>query len=175
VSKPIPVPTITSLGLEGEKSDLVEHLQTNKATVTLGVLAGGKLAAEATHPQYRPLRRLLQAHCQGPYSAEVDEFSLILRIDGDIDHWEKEGCDRMRRSKKERYITIDIYVPRQRWEGVEGIQIRRYLATCVQEAFEKMIGKLQRDKVAIDGYLLLRDFAIVKEQYLTQPDPPAGL
>ena len=52
---------------------------------------------------------------------------------------------RMRRSKKERYITIDIYVPRARWEGVSGIEIRKYLAACVEDAFRKMIGKLQRD------------------------------
>lgn len=74
----------------------------------------------------------------------------------------------MRRSKKERYITIDIYVPRKRWEGVSGAEIRQYLAACVEDAFRQMIGKLQRDKVSVDADALLRDFATVRELYLSQ-------
>ena len=136
------------------------------ATITLGVQSGGADAGEQTEPHFYPLRKLLQTQCRGPYSQEVDEFSLILRIDGDIDHWEQEGCDRMRRSKKERYITIDIYVPRHRWQGVSGDEIRRYLAACVEDAFERMIAKLKKDKVAVDGDALLRDFAVVKAAYL---------
>ncbi|HPH28499.1 MAG TPA: hypothetical protein PLA87_16735 [Pseudomonadota bacterium] len=143
-------------------------MNNTKPTVIVGVQAGDVPASRSTDPHIRPLRKLLQAHCQGPYSPDVDELSLVMRIDGDIDHWEQEGTDRMRRSKKERYITIDIYVPRARWEGVSGLQIREYLVACVEEAFRKMIDKLQRDKVAVDGDALLRDFATVREQYLSQ-------
>ena len=137
--------------------------------ITLGVQSGGVQAGETMEPHFFPLRKLLQTHCLGPFSPEVDEFSLILRIDGDLGYWNQEGCDRMRRSKKERYITIDIYVPRSRWEGVSGLEIRTYLATCVEDAFRRMIAKLQKDKVAVDGDGLLRDFAKVKERYL-QPE-----
>jgi hypothetical protein len=144
----------------------------DKPTVLVGVQAGDVPADEATDPQIRPLRKLLRAHCQGPYSPEVEEFSLVIRIDGDIDHWEQEGCDRMRRSKKERYITIDIYVPRHRWQGVSGMEIRAYLAACVEDAFGRMIAKLKKDKVAVDGDALLRDFATVKDLYLS-PQPAA--
>ncbi len=147
---------------------------TDKPTVIVGVQAGDVPSDRATDPHIRPMRQLLQAHCRGPYSPDVDEFSLVIRIDGDIDHWEQEGCDRMRRSKKERYITIDIYVPRARWEGVSGIEIRQYLAACVEDAFRKMISKLQRDKVSVDGDALLRDFATVKEQYLSQGEAVAS-
>lgn len=147
-------------GQRGTRSD--------KPTVTVGVQAGDVPADQATNPHIRPLRQLLQAHCRGPYSPEVDEFSLVMRIDGDIDPWEKEGCDRMRRSKKERYITIDIYVPRARWAGAAGNEIRRYLAACVEDAFWRMIDKLRRDKVPVNGDDLLRDFATVKQRYLSQ-------
>lgn len=149
-------------------------MNSNKPTVIVGVQAGDVPASRATDPHIRPLRKLLQAHCRGPYSPEVDELSLVIRIDGDIDHWEKEGCDRMRRSKKERYITIDIYVPRSRWEGVSGIEIRKYLAACVEDAFQKMISKLQRDKVVVEGEALLTDFATVKEQYLSECEAVAS-
>jgi hypothetical protein len=152
----------------------MENKMSDKPTVIVGVQTGDVPSDRATDPHIRPLRKLLQAHCQGPYSPDVDEFSLVIRIDGDIYHWEQEGCDRMRRSKKERYITIDIYVPRARWEGVSGIEIRKYLAACVEDAFRRMIGKLQRDKVAVDGDALLRDFATVREQYLSQLEAVAS-
>lgn len=142
----------------------------DKPTVTVGVQTGDVPSGQATDPHIVAMRNLLQTHCRGPYSPDVDEFSLIIRIDGDIWHWEQEGCDRMRRSKKERYITIDIYVPRKRWEGVSGTEIRRYLAACVEDAFGRMISKLQRDKTPIDGDALLRDFATVQERYLSQPE-----
>ena len=153
----------------------MELKTSDKRTVTVGVQTGDPLSSQTTDPHISPLRKLLRAHCVGPYSAEVDEFSLVVRVDGDIWHWEQEGCDRMRRSKKERYITIDIYVPRHRWQGVSGPEIRAYLAACVEDAFQRMIAKLKKDKVAVDGDALLRDFATVKEQYLSlQPAAAAG-
>ena len=164
--KPILGRITESRGPASVDNDPVEHRMSSNATITLGVQSGGAEAGEQTEPHFYPLRKLLQTQCRGPYSQEVDEFSLILRIDGDIDHWEQEGCDRMRRSKKERYITIDIYVPRHRWQGVSGDEIRRYLAACVEDAFERMIAKLKKDKVAVDGDALLRDFAVVKAAYL---------
>jgi len=146
----------------------------DKPYVIVGVQTGDVPSDRATDPHIRAMRNLLQTHCRGPYSPDVDELSLVIRIDGDIGHWEQEGCDRMRRSKKDRYITIDIYVPRARWEGVSGIEIRQYLAACVEDAFRKMISKLQRDKVSVDGDALLRDFATVKEQYLSQREAVAS-
>ena len=143
-------------------------------TITVGVQTGDVPSGRATDPHIVVMRDLLQTHCRGPYSAEVDEFSLVVRVDGDIWHWEQEGCDRMRRSKKDRYITIDIYVPRQRWQGVSGDEIRRYLAACVADAFGRMIAKLKKDKVSVDGDALLRDFAAVKAAYL-DPQSVAAL
>jgi hypothetical protein len=151
----------------------MEPANKDKFTVRMGVQAGDVPSWEAMQPHFGPLRKLLNESCRGPYSPEVDEFYLALRIDGDIDHWEKEGCDHMRRSRKERYISIDIYVPRTRWEGGIGIEIRRYLASCVESAFQQMIGKIQRDKTPIDGDALLRDWSAVKERYLSQDEAVA--
>ena len=150
----------------------MERAKIDKPLVIVGVQTGDLSSDQATNPHLSSMRKLLQAHCRGPYSPDVDEFSLVVRVDGDIWHWEQEGCDRMRRSKKERYITIDIYVPRHRWQGVSGPEIRAYLAACVEDAFQRMIAKLRKDKVAVDGDALLRDFATVKDLYLS-PQPAA--
>ena len=140
----------------------------NERTTVILPVQNDITSDEIITPQYLPLRKLLKEYCRGPYSSEVDEFSMVLRVDGDLVYWKKEGCDRMRRSKKGRYITIDIYVPRERWDGVRGIEIRRYLAACAEDALHRMIGKLQHDKAPVDGAALLRDFALVKERYLPQ-------
>ncbi len=137
-----------------------------KGAVRLGVQAGDVRAFEATQPHYGPLRKLLKSYCKGPYSQDVDEFYLALRIDGDIDHWEREGCEHIRRSKKERYISIDIYVPRWKWQAVSGMEIRHYLAECVEQAFRLMLGRLQKDKTKVDDEALLRDLGRVREHYL---------
>lgn len=137
------------------------------ASITVGAQMGDPQASNAVTPHFMALKHSLNQICTGPYSAEVAEFALVLRVDGDIWHWDREGCDRMRRSKKERYITIDIYVPRKRWEGILGLEIRRYLAACVEEALQKMIGKLHRDKVPIDADALLSDLAQAKEHFLS--------
>lgn len=144
-----------------------------KKAVVIGVQAGDIPSDKATASHVMALRKLLKEHCRGPYSAEVDEFYLALRIDGDINHWEQEGCDHMRRSKKERYISIDIYVPRWKWEGVSGLEIRKYLAACVEDAFRMMLGKLQRDKVSVDADALLRDLDTVKARYLDPTETTA--
>lgn len=137
-----------------------------KDTVTLGVQAGDERAGQTTEPHFMSLRKLLASVCIGPYSTEVDEFALILRIDGDGWHWNFEGCQKLRRSKKDRYITIDIGVPRQRWDGVSSDKIREYFSKNVELALAMCIEKLKKDKANIDGDALLRDYQKVKEQYL---------
>ena len=46
--------------------------------------------------------------------------------------------------------------------GSKRPEIRAYLAACVEDAFQRMIAKLRKDKVAVDGDALLRDFATVR-------------
>jgi hypothetical protein len=89
-------------------------------------MRGVSLAYEAggpdinVQPQILRLRKLLEKHCNGPYSDEVKGFALILRIDGSPKQYGAEGVDRMRRRKKEEYITADICIPGRRWKGVSA-------------------------------------------------------
>lgn len=136
------------------------------AAVTVGAQMGDKRASNVVTPHFMALKRMLNRFCAKEYSREVREFAFVLRVDGEIWHWNLEGCDRMRRSKKDRYITIDVYVPRRRWDGVEDTEIRKYLAECFSEGLQRMISKLEQDKVAVDGDALLEDFAAAKTHYL---------
>ena len=137
-----------------------------KDTITLGVQAGDSNAGNTTEPYFMPLRKLLASMCKGPYSPEVDEFALILRIDGEGWHWDFEGCQKLRRSKKDRYITIDIGVPRNRWENVSPTEMRLYLVGNMEVALRLCIDRLIKDKVEINADGLMADLQKVKAAYL---------
>src|SRR3990172_5034842 len=128
------------------------------ATVTLAAQVGGPAADEATEQPHYSLRSLLAKHCVGPYSPDVEEFALIFRIDGDIVHWDSEGCKYLRRSFKERYITIDIFVPRARCQGKTPHEIREFFANGVRDALTLCIKRLRKDKTPVDGERLMSDF-----------------
>lgn len=136
------------------------------STVKLPVQMGCKNADKATDFHVMELRNLLSSFCKSDYCSEIDEFVLILRVDGEIWHWNFEGCQKLRRNRKERYITIDIGVPRDRWENVHPYILRKYLAENIELALDLCIERLKKDKSDINGELLLNDFQKVKTIFL---------
>jgi hypothetical protein len=137
-----------------------------KPSITFGSQMGDVKAAEAVQPHLIELRNLLKKYCIGLYSNDIDEFAPIARVDGEIWHWNFEGCQRMRLIKKERYITIDIGVPRHRWENVSGQEIKRYLFNYLEEAIHLMINRLKSEKFTINEEDILKDLSAVKKEYL---------
>jgi hypothetical protein len=112
------------------------------------------------------LRKLLEKHCNGPYSDEVKGFALILRIDGSLKQYGAEGVDRMRRRKKEEYITADICIPGRRWKGVSATEFSRYLAMAVQDALRTCVDYLRKQEVEVDERRLLLDYAEAHAEFL---------
>ena len=118
-------------------------------TVSVGVQAGDRTAHQAVSRHVLELRTLLRQHCRGPFSREVDEFAIVLRVDGDIWHWEEEGVSRIRVNRKARTISADVGIPRGRWE-VEPDVFRRFLAESIAKALEEMAGHLAKKKLDVD-------------------------
>ncbi len=136
------------------------------ASVSLVSQTSGPDAGTATWDAWLQFNKLLRELCIGPYSPDVDEFAPILRIDGSIHQWNREGCAYLRRSFRERYITIDIFVPISRWKDKTELEIREYLATGVREALTLCIKRLQKDKTPVDGERLMADYDKVVRVYL---------
>jgi hypothetical protein len=67
----------------------------NKAIITFGSQMGDTISAEVVQPYLIELRKLLKEYCNNVYATEIDEFAPILRVDGDIWHWEFEGCQKL--------------------------------------------------------------------------------
>lgn len=118
----------------------------DKAYITFGAQIGDMEADDAVSPHLIALRRLLRKYCNHKYAPELDEFAPIGRIDGEGWYWNFEGCEKLRLSKKYRYITVDIGMPRHRWQGVSPIEIRRYLLENLKQALHLFVGKLRKEK-----------------------------
>ncbi|MFZ0577994.1 MAG: hypothetical protein WAM41_10870 [Psychrobacillus psychrotolerans] len=90
----------------------------------------------------------------------------ILRVDGELWYWEFEGCEKLRLSKKYRYITIDVGMLRSRWEGNNAKDIRNYLIDNLKKALELMVKRLDKEKYKVKENELWNDFAKVEGEFL---------
>ena len=128
--------------------------------ITLGAQCSGD--DDRTGKHVLELRKLPAAFCKGPYSEEISEFALVLRIGGNMQEFDFEGCERIRRNRKNKYITIDLGFPSRRWRGATDKEIRKYLTDVVETGLLCCLHRLAKDKVVVNQSCLLSDFAEVK-------------
>jgi hypothetical protein len=133
-------------------------------TITLGVQSSGDDDRTAKH--VLELRKLLAASCKGPYSEEISEFALVLRIGGKMQEFNFEGCDRIRRNRRGKFITVDLGFPSRRWRGVTDSEIRRYLSEIVETGLLCCLHRLKKDKTKVHEASLMNDFTKVKQHFL---------
>lgn len=129
---------------------------------------GGPTAAKVVTPHLYELQQLLSKHCYNKYSTQLDEFAPVLRVDGDISYWEFEGCEKLRLAKKHRYITLDIGMPKSKWEGQTSKDIRQYLLSNLEDAMHLIVKKLRKEKMDLAEDLLLEDFNKVKKEFVIE-------
>src|SRR6266704_2470699 len=107
-------------------------------TITLGVQSSGDDDRTAKH--ILELRRSLATHCKGPYSEEISEFALVLRIGGNMQEFDFEGCERIRRNRKDKYITVDLGFPSRRWRvTVRNPASGKIVTTLTTEAADTLV------------------------------------
>jgi hypothetical protein len=133
-------------------------------TITLGAQTSSE--DNRTNPHVLAFRKLLASHCKGPYSDEIDEFALILRIGGEMQEFDFEGCQRIRRSRKARYITVDLGFPSYRWKLMSDRKIQEHLAELVETGLLCCARRLEKDKTKLDFQRLMSDFCSAKSKFL---------
>ena len=136
----------------------------SSASITLGVQTSRE--DNRTDKPVLEFRKLLAACCLGSYSPEIREFALILRVGGEMQEFDFEGCERIRRNRKQKYITVDLGFPSDRWKGATDHEIRGYLAEAVETGLLCCIRRLEKDKSPIDSAKLMGDFAKAKQSFL---------
>lgn len=135
-------------------------------TITLGAQTSGE--DDRTGRHVLELRKLLADLCKGPYSHEVREFALILRIGGKMQEFDFENCERIRRNRKDKYITVDLGFPSRHWKGASDEHIREYLLDIVETGILCCIRRLEKDKTQLNSDALLSDFAVVRKAFLAK-------
>jgi len=134
------------------------------STITLGAQTSGEDFRTMDH--IKVLRSLLTIHCAGPYSEDVIEFALIFRIGGELQEFNFEGCERLRRNRKAKYITVDLGFPSYRWKGKSDAQIRDYIISAVEEGLVCCVRRLEKDHSPVASDALLSDFDKAKALFL---------
>ncbi len=132
--------------------------------ITLGMQTSGD--DDRTGEHVVELRKLLAAYCKGPYSDEIAEFALVLRVGGKMQEFDFEGCERIRRNRKGRYITVDLGFPSRKWRGVPDSVISGYLADIVETGLLCCLHRLKKDKAKVQEAKLMNDFTNVKKEFL---------
>ncbi|MFD4931935.1 hypothetical protein ACFWMS_24125 [Peribacillus butanolivorans] len=134
--------------------------------ITFGAQLGDPKADKAVGQFITRISILLNKHCNKVYCKEVDEIAPTIFVDGNLWYWKFEGFQRLRLSKKHRYIEIHIGMPRERWEIVNTIKIKKYLISHLKTALELMIKRLKKEKYEVNEIDLWSDFAKVEEEFL---------
>jgi hypothetical protein len=77
-----------------------------------------------------------------------------------------EAGERIRRNRKDKYITVDLGFPSRRWKGVTDSEIRRHLADIVETGLLCCLHRLKKDKLKVHEVSLMNDFTKAKRHFL---------
>lgn len=101
-----------------------------------------------------PLYRCLCKHVTSTHCPAIDEYALVLRIDGSFDKFGEEGIARLRFAKARRSITCDIQVPEAIWRPMTELQTKQYLAHSVKAALAFCATRLRRQRAEVNDTAL---------------------
>ena len=96
------------------------------------------------------LWRLFVRHCRDSYCPAVAHYAIALRIAGEFQQFGPESIERIRRSKRDRYIGADIIIPQEVWTDRSRNDLRDYLARQVRAALQACVARLRKDKEPVD-------------------------
>ncbi len=135
------------------------------SVISIGCQAGG--------PEVRfigdlkvPLYRALAKHVTSTHCPAVDEYAIVLRVDGSLEKFGDEGFTRLRFAKARRYITVDVQIPETIWHPMSKRQLRKYLAHQVKDAIVLCAGRLRKDKHAVAETGLFVEIEAAINEYL---------
>jgi hypothetical protein len=111
------------------------------------------------------LWKLFLRHCRSSRSPAVDHYALAVRTDGKFQKFGKEGIERVRRRRADRYIGAEIIIPESVWRPKSRNELRDYLATQVRAALQACVARLRKDKERVDEVRLFGDVDTALSQF----------
>lgn len=138
--------------------------------ITIGCECGGP-EARIVGEQKVPLFQALSRTVSSTYCSAIDEYALILRVDGSLAKYGPEGVAFIRFAKSKRYITADIQVPEAAWKPLQPEELKEYLARQVLLALQACIARLTRDGHEVGTGALIAEVQHGVAEYLQQHSP----
>jgi len=136
----------------------------DKGVISIGCQSGGPQDNGIGEIKVDLWKALLK-NTTSTYCTDVDHFALALRVGGKFTDYEDEKIWKVRRSKKDRYIGVDIDIPMSVWSEKTTDELKYYLSGKVLEAIQVLIARLQKDKVEIDEERLVKDVRSAVEEF----------
>ncbi|MCU7998855.1 hypothetical protein [Shewanella sp. SM95] len=91
----------------------------------------------------------LEKHVTSTHCDSVDQYALVLRVDGEFAKYGLEGVHRVRFAKKSRYLTADIQIPESVWRLAREEDLRLYLGSSLRSAIEILVARLKKAGIAV--------------------------
>jgi hypothetical protein len=124
--------------------------------ISIGCECGGpeaRIVAERKAPLYQAISRAVSS----TYCSAIDEYALVLRVDGSLATYGEEGVANIRFAKKRRVITADLQVPELAWKPLNPYELNNYLARMVLLGLQGCTARLKRDGHQVQSSLLMAE------------------
>ncbi len=135
--------------------------------ISIGCECGGpeaKFVAERKTQLFGTLSTSVSStHCLA-----VDEYALVLRVDGGHMRYGPEGLHNLRFAKAKRYITVDIQVPEQVWRELSTPALDEYLVAKVEDALQVCVARLKKDGHPVGERALMEEVRQASAEFLLQ-------
>jgi hypothetical protein len=135
--------------------------------ITIGADCGGPEAirvAESKVRLYKAFSKFVKStHCDA-----IDQYALLLLVDGTLDKFGPEGIFKLRFAKARRYIAVDIQIPQSRWEPMSEWQLREYLAEQCMAAIKACVSRLKKERIAVEECALWSEVEQAIQAYIAE-------
>ncbi|HEY1121892.1 MAG TPA: hypothetical protein VGE67_09835 [Haloferula sp.] len=106
---------------------------------------------------------MTSTHCDA-----IDEFGVVLRVDGSLQKFGPEAITRLRFAKKQRCITVDIQIPEDCWQPLNDLGLRLYLSSRIDAAIRICVARLQKDGHVVAESNLMAEVGSAIREYTDQ-------
>ena len=116
------------------------------------------------------LFQVLSKWVNSTHCAAIDEYALVLRVDGRFAQFGKEGLARLRLAKARRYVTVDIQIPEAVWKPMTAKDFKVYLCRQVLLALKACVARLQKERFVVEEQALFAQVSMATQEYIRQND-----
>ena len=126
----------------------------------------GEPEAKALADLKIPLFRLLSKWVNSTHCSAIDEYALVLRVDGRFAQFGKEGLANLCLAKTLRYVAVDIQIPEAVWKPMTAEDFKVYLCSQVLLALRACVARLQKEQFDVEEQALFAQVGVATQEYL---------